>query len=341
MAQLPLRLGVIGVGLVAQVNHLPALKGRRDVEVVAVCDDDAEKARLVAQHFGIPRAIADYEALLRLDEIDAVAICTPNHLHAPMAQAALGYGKHVLCEKPPARNAAEAALMCEAAKKSGKVLMYAMNNRYRADVGVLRGYLERQELGKIFYAKTGWLRRRTERRGPAWYENKRSSGGGVLMDLGVPMLDLALWLLGNPKVLAVTATKYATDPRKDVEDTVAAFLVLEEGASLTLEVSWALLLEKNFPYLNLFGTDGAALLNPFRIHKELGGNLLNVTPALESSRNIYKQSYEQELDHFVRSVTHPGEGARPGATAEEGLQLMRVIDAIYQSAETRREVRLH
>ena len=228
--------------------------------------------------------------------------------------------------------------MADAAKKSGKVLMYAMNNRFRSDVAVLRGYLERQELGRIFYVKTGWLRRRSEVRGPAWYQNKRSAGGGVLMDLGVQMLDLSLWLLGNPKVVSVTATKYATDPRKDVEDTVAAFMVLDDGASLTLEVSWALLLEKNFPYLNLFGTDGAALLNPFRIHKELGGNLLNVTPALESHRNIYKQSYEQELDHFIRCLT---QGERPMASAEEGRELMRVIDAIYQSAEARREVRLH
>lgn len=338
MAKRPIRLGLIGVGVVAQVNHLPALKGRRDVEVVAVCDDDVEKARMVAQHFGIGRAVADYETLLRNEELDAVIIATPNHLHAPMAQAALGYGKHVLCEKPPARNAAEASQIADAAKRSGKVLMYAMNNRFRGDVQVLRGYLERQELGKIFYAKTGWLRRRSEVRGPGWYENKRSSGGGVLMDLGVQMLDLSLWLLGNPQVVSVTASKYVTDPRKDVEDTVAAFLLLEGGASLQLEVSWALLLEKNFPYLNLFGTDGAALLNPFRIHKELNGNLLNVTPALESARNIYKQSYEQELDYFLRCIT---QGERPMASAEEGRELMRIIDAIYQSAEARREVRLH
>ena len=157
------------------------------------------------------------------------------------------------------------------------------------------------------------------------------------MDLGVQMLDLSLWLLGNPKVASVTATKYVTDPREDVEDTVAAFLVLDSGAALTLEVSWALLLEKNFPYLNLFGTHGAALLNPFRVHKELGGNLLDVTPPLES-KNIYKQSYEAELDHFIRCIT---QNERPMGSAEEGLQLMRVIDAIYQSAESRREVLLN
>jgi predicted dehydrogenase len=198
--------------------------------------------------------------------------------------------------------------------------------------------MERREFGQIFYAKTGWLRRRSDRRGPSWYQNKRSAGGGVLMDLGTQMLDLALWLLGNPTVASVTATKYANDPRQEVEDTLAALLVFENGASLSLEVSWALLLEKNFPYLNIFGTHGAALLNPFRIHKELNGNLLNVTPALDSTKNIYKQSYEAELDHFIRCLTL---GEKPIVTADEGVALMKVIDAIYQSAEARREVRLH
>jgi predicted dehydrogenase len=334
----PLRLGVIGVGLVSQINHLPALKKRRDAEVVAICDDDVDKARGVSQKFGMGRVVADWEALLRADDVDAVIIATPNHLHAPMTMAALGYGKHVLCEKPPARNAAEAAQMAEAAQRAGKTLFYAMNNRFRSDVQVLKRYMERREFGQIFYAKTGWLRRRSDRRGPSWYQNKRSAGGGVLMDLGTQMLDLALWLLGNPTVASVTATKYANDPRQEVEDTLAALLVFENGASLSLEVSWALLLEKNFPYLNIFGTHGAALLNPFRIHKELNGNLLNVTPALDSTKNIYKQSYEAELDHFIRCLTL---GEKPIVTADEGVALMKVIDAIYQSAEARREVRLH
>jgi len=334
----PLRLGVIGVGLVSQINHLPALKQRRDVEVVAICDDDVEKARGVSQKFGMGRVTADAEALLRADDVDAVIIATPNHLHAPLTIAALGYGKHVLCEKPPARNAAEATQMAEAARRAGKILFYAMNNRFRSDVQVLRSFTERREFGQIFYAKTGWLRRRTDSRGPSWYQNKKSAGGGVLMDLGSQMLDLAMWLLGNPMVVSVSATKYANDPRQEVEDTLAALLVFENGASLSLEVSWSLLLKENFPYLNIYGTHGAALLKPFRVHKELSGNLLEVTPPLDSTKNIYKQSYEAEMDHFIRCVTL---GEKPIVTPEEGVALMKVIDAIYQSAEARREVRLH
>ena len=332
------RIGLIGVGAIAQVNHLPALARMKDVEIFAVCDDDPEKARVVAERFKVPHAFSDYEKLLRLKEVDAVIISTPNHLHAPMTLAALDYGKHVLCEKPPARNASEAQMMADAAKRSGKTLMYAMNNRFRAEAQILRRFIERRELGDIFYAKTGWLRYRTERGGPEWYTNKRSAGGGVLMDLGVQMLDLSIWLLGNPQVASVTATKYVRDPRQDVEDTLAAMLILESGASLTLEVSWALLLEKNFSYLNLYGTEGAALLHPFRVHREMGGKLKDVTPSLDSARNLYKQSYELELEHFLRCIT---QGERPQASPEEGLQIMRIIDAIYQSAEARREVRLH
>lgn len=338
MATRPIRLGLIGLGQVAQINHLPAIRKRREVSLVAICDDDVAKARELAHRYGVPRAFSDFEELIRVTDLDAVVISTPNHLHAPMTLAALDYGKHVLCEKPPARSAAEAQQMADASRRTGKILMYAMNNRFRSDVQILRRFIEKRELGEIFYAKTGWLRRRGERRGAEWYSNKRSSGGGVLMDLGVQMLDLSLWLMGSPRVVSVTATKYVQDPRRDVEDTLAAMLILEGRASLTVEVSWALLLEKNFAYLNLYGTDGAALLNPFRIHKEMHGNLMNVTPALESDRNNYKVSYERELEHFLHCIAH---GEKPQASGEEGLALMRVIDAIYESADARREVRLH
>lgn len=338
MASQLVRVGLIGAGHIAQISHIPALRKMREAAIVAICDDDVVKARNLAQRIDVPRAFSDFEELLRMPDLDAVVISTPNHLHAPMTIAALDYGKHVLCEKPAARNAAEAQQMADAARRAGKTLMYAMNSRFDSDVQILRRFIEKRDLGEIFYAKTGWLRRRQDRRRAEWYSNKKSSGGGVLMDLGVQMLDLALWLMGNPRVVSVTSTKYAQDTRQDVEDTLAAMLVLEGRACLTLEVSWALLLEKNFPYLNLYGTEGAALLNPLRLHKEMHGNLMNVTPAVESDRNTYKESYEREMEHFLRCITH---GEKPLASAEDGLALMRVIDAIYESADARREVRLH
>jgi predicted dehydrogenase len=334
----PIRFGLIGAGHVAQISHIPAINRLQNATLAAVCDDDIAKAHGLAQRYGVPRAFSDFEELLRVPDVDAVVLSTPNHLHAPMTLAALEYGKHVLCEKPPARSAAEAQQMADAARRSGKTLMYAMNHRFRTDVQMLRRFIEKRELGDIFYAKTGWLRRRGDRHVSEWYTNRRSAGGGALMELGVQMLDLALWLMGNPKVASVTATKYAQDPRREVEDTVAAMIVLEGRSCLTLEVSWALLLEKNFAYLNVYGTEGAALLNPFRLHKEMHGNLMNVTPAIEVDRNDHKVSYERQIEHFLRCVTT---GEKPQASAEEGVDLMRVIDAIYQSADARREIRLH
>ncbi|MDI6809365.1 MAG: Gfo/Idh/MocA family oxidoreductase [Candidatus Eisenbacteria bacterium] len=337
MPKKTVRIGIIGAGAIAQVEHIPALKKLKDVEIVAICDHDEERAQRVAQKFGIERVVEDYEELVRMDDIDGVHICTPNFLHAPMTVAALSYGKNVLCEKPLARNALEAEEMVKAAEKAKKILMPAVNNRFRADSRLLKKFVEKGELGQILYAKTGWLRRPTEWRDSAWHGDKKVSGGGVLMDLGVHMLDLCLWLMGNPGVVSVTASTYSKAGKRDVEDSATCFLRLEGGATVTLEVSWTLLLESNFGYLNLYGRSGVALLNPLRIHKEMHGTLANVTPSVEPTRNIHKQSYEAEIEHFVDCVR---KGETPVSSAKEGLEVMRVVDAIYKSAETKKEVKL-
>jgi len=331
------RIGIIGAGAIAQVEHIPALKKLKDVEILALCDRDEEKAQRVAQKFGIERVVEDYEELVRMDDIDGVHICTPNFLHAPMTVAALSYGKNVLCEKPLARNALEAEEMVKAAEKAKKILMPAVNNRFRADSRLLKKFVEKGELGQILYAKTGWLRRPTEWSGSAWHGDKKVSGGGVLMDLGVHMLDLCLWLMGNPGVVSVSASTYSKAGKRDVEDSATCFLRLEGGATVTLDVSWTLLLESNFGYLNLYGRSGVALLNPLRIHKEMHGTLANVTPSVEPTRNIHKQSYEVEIEHFVDCVR---KGETPVSSGKEGLEVMRVVDAIYKSAETKKEVKL-
>jgi predicted dehydrogenase len=290
----------------------------------------------VAQKFGVERVAYTLDDFLETGEMDAVHICTPNYLHAPMAVAALESGRHVLCEKPLARNATEAEQMLKTAKSKGKNLMCAFNNRFRADAQFIKRVVEKKELGSIFYAKAGWLRRPSAWGSENWMSNKRRSGGGVLMDLGVPMLDLALWFLGNPRVLSVNASAHFSDEEAGVEDLGAAFLRLEGGTTLSLEVSWAILLEKDFPYLNLYGSAGAALLNPLRVHRGMHGNLVNVTPNLDSGRNV-KESYENEIAHFVDSIRR---GTAPSPSAEEALAVMKVMDAIYKSAAQRKEVKV-
>ena len=336
MARKMLRIGLVGVGAAAQINHIPALKKIEDLELVALCDRDPEKVARVAQKFQIPRSYTRLEELLSDEAVQAIDICTPNYLHAPMAMSALEAGKHVLCERPLARSGEEAAAMVKAAKKNDRFLMCAVQHRFRADAQLLRKFVQNGDLGEIFFAKAGWLRQRTEWNSDEWRRLRRESGGGVVLDLGFQMLDQALWILGAPKVEAVTASVHRLK-RGEVEDSATAFLRLATGATLLLEFTWGLLLERDFAYLNLFGTGGAALLNPLRVHRGMHGSLVEVTPAMPPSSNQYKQSIEAEIAHFADALR---KGERPIGHAEELLPVMELMDAIYRSAEQGKEVRL-
>ena len=336
MARQNLRIGLIGVGGTAQVNHIPALMKVEGLELVALVDRDPEKAQRVAQKFGIPRWGGRVEELLDLEDLDAVDICTPNFLHAPMAIAALEAGKHVLCERPLARSADEAAGMLKAAKKADRILMCAVQHRFRPDAQLLRKFVEKGDLGDIFLAKAGWLRQKAEWDSDEWRRMKRESGGGVVLDLGFHMLDLALWVLGQPKVESVTASVHRSR-KGEVEDSATAFFRLEGGSALTLELTWGLLMEKDFAFLNLFGAGGAALLNPFRVHKGMHGTLVNVTPALETSKNQYRQSMEAQVAHFADCLRS---GKKPMGSADEIHRVMELMDAVYKSADTGREVKV-
>ncbi len=336
MARKTLRIGLVGVGAAAQINHIPALKKTEDVELAWLCDRDPEKVQRVAQKFGIPNQSNRLDDLLADDALDAIDICTPNFLHAPMTLAALEAGKHVLCERPLARSSTEAAQMVKAAKKADRMLMCAVQHRFRPDAQLLKKFVDKGDLGEVFLAKAGWLRQRTQWDSEEWRGRMKESGGGVVLDLGFQMLDLALWVLGSPKVESVTAGLHRAK-KGEVEDSATAFLRLETGATLTLELTWGLLMEKDFAYLNLFGSGGAALLNPLRLHKGMHGTLVNVTPTVDTSRNAYKQSIEAQIDHFLDALR---KGGKPMGHADEILPVMELMDAIYRSAEQGKEVRL-
>jgi len=276
------------------------------------------------------------EDLFDMEDLDAIDICTPNYLHAPMAVAALEAGKHVFCERPLARSSDEAAAMTKAAKKADRVLACAVQHRFRPDAQLLRRFVEKGDLGDIFLAKAGWLRLKTAWDSDEWRRTKRESGGGVVLDLGFQMLDLSLWVLGQPKVTSVTAAVHR-NRKGEVEDSATAFFRLESGASLTLELTWGLLMEKDFAYLNLFGSGGAALLNPFRVHKGMHGTLVNVTPTFETSRNQYRQSMEAQAQDFVDTLRS---GRKPMGSVDEVLGVMELLDAIYRSAEQGKEVKV-
>jgi len=336
VARKVLRIGLIGVGAAAQINHIPAWKKLEGVELVGLCDRDPEKASRVAQKFGVPKVYPRVDDLLAEDDIDAVDICTPNYLHAPIGTAALESGKHVLCERPLARSAAEAQSMQKAAKKAECTLMCCVQHRFRADAQLLRKFVDKGDLGSVVLAKAGWLRQRAEWDSDEWRAQKRESGGGVVLDLGFQMLDLSLWVLGGPKVTSVTASVHRSK-RGDVEDSATALLRLDSGSALTLELTWGLLMEKDFAYLNLFGSGGAALLNPFRIHRGMHGALVNVTPTMDSLRNQYKASIDAQLAHFAEVLR---KGVKPMGHADEIVPVMELLDAIYRSADQGKEVRV-
>lgn len=333
-----LSIGVIGTGAIAQVTHIPLWKKISEVELLAVCDINKTKAQWVADRFKIPHVFDDMDDLFKMEQIEAVDICTPTQSHMPIAISALSSGKHVLVEKPMARNYEESKKMVSFANKYDRKLMVAMNVRFRQDATTLNSFTQGGELGEIFYIKAGWLRRGEKLVNRTWFVEKEISGGGVFMDLGIQMLDVGLWLMGNLKAESVKATTYNKITQLKVEDSAAAFIQLINGATLTVEVSWTLLSEEDFFYTNLFGTRGTAFLNPLRIHKELHGNLVNVTPTKEESpKNLYKKSYQNELLHFVNCLMKEKPLTSSG---EENLERMRIVDAIYESAKSGHEVKL-
>jgi len=327
------KLGVVGLGWVAQVIHLPILMKLADAEIVAVCDREKGRARLVAEKFGLKHLYTDLHQMLETEELSAIIVCTSTDAHKETTLAALEAGKDVLVEKPIARRYAEAAEMAEAAKRAKRKLMVGMNHRFRADTMILKSFLEAKELGKIFYVKTGWLRKKSSDSG--WLTQKQKSGGGVFLDLGIPLLDMAFWMMGYPDVKRVSAAHFSVTT-KDVEDTSIVSLTMKSGGAINIEVSWSLCLDDDVYYCQLFGTEGTASLSPLRINKELHGSLVNLAPAkMESPQLLFRRSYENELKHFLGAVrnVHP-----VISTADEAVHRMRIVDAIYKSARTGKEV---
>lgn len=328
------RIGLLGVGAIAQVVHLPILSELPRVRIQAVCDADRPKAAAIADRFGVPRVFDRDEEVFASDEVDGVVICSPSHLHESQSIAALEAGKHVLVEKPLALGPVAAERVVAAAERSETTLMVAMNNRYRPDAQALKPFARGGELGDIFLIKAGWLNRKMRVARPTWRHRRETAGGGALMDLGVQILDLVLWLLDYPRIERVVAQMHPGE-RMDVEDTAVVQLEREGGGIISLETSWSLAAERDQHYVQLLGTRGAASLSPLSVHKELEQGLVDVTPPLPPGRsNMYTMSYRQQLNHFVEMAR----GAHHRELPREQVQLMSWIDLAYRSVERRIEL---
>jgi predicted dehydrogenase len=295
----------------------------------------------------VPWRTGDYHELLGSPDIDAVVVALPNSLHMPVSVDALRAGKHVLCEKPMARDAEEAERMLLASRESGRLLMIHFNTRFTPPAMALHRYVEAGELGRIYHARTWWHRNRGIPGLGGWFTSKVTAGGGPLIDLGVHRLDLALWLMDYPKAVAVSGATYDFLGRElaereqlsfSVEDMASGFVRFEDGSSLVLEASWAGNGEQAEEMLTqVYGTRAGLLHRntqgyeyEARVFREEHGSFVSVAPQLLAD------DFDSPQEHFARCIL---EGRQPIATGEQGLEVMRILDALYLSAAEQREVR--
>jgi len=364
MAKDKLTVGIIGTGMIATAGHMPAWRDLPDdVEIVAVADVLADRAKLIAEREGVPHAYGDWQKMLADRDLDVVSICTPNAYHKEQAVAALAAGAHVLCEKPVATSCDDAAAMFDAAEAAGRTLLVGQSSRFRNRSLAAKEVIDAGRLGEIYFAETYYLRRRGV---PKWgqFHVKAHSGGGPIYDLGVHAIDLLYWLMGSPAVQAVSGATYTKlanrdehlktsladsgaflgvlTPRPynfhdyDVEDMAAGFVRLAGGVTVAFKTSWAANVPKNHGATMLLGTDGGLVLEPLTLVTNMGSYQANVELSVPDDEHGPFSGHWGETAHLVRVVRGEEE---PLVTRTEVLNVMRTLDALYQSAAEGREIR--
>jgi predicted dehydrogenase len=348
-----IKVGMIGAGGIAN-DHCKNINAYPDAKVVAVADLSQERREELKKNYSMERAYEKWEDLVKDPGIDAVAIALPNSLHAPVSLAALDNGKHVLLDKPFALNLKEAQEVADMAKKKKKVLMLGMNQRFRQDAQTLRTIVERGELGEIYHTKTYWYRRMGSPKFGTWFVNKKLSGGGCLLDIGVHFLDLSLYLTDNWEPVSVFGQVYSKlGPRGigeggwgksdrdskiafDVEDFATSLIRFKNGATLELNISW--ILHQATPDRNnveLFGTEAGASLAPTKIFRMAAkpGEYEVVEPQNVKIAHKYTNRQANWLDAIIGKD-------KPLCTIPQALTVQKILDAIYASSESGKEVRL-
>ena len=332
-----MNIGIIGTGGIATTAHIPQYIAA-GANIVAVMNRTRARGEAAARQFGIERVYETVEEMLQNESLDAVSVCTPNALHKDQVLAALAAGCHVLCEKPPGISAREASEMREAAERAKRTLHYGFHYRHRADTVLLKRMIEAGELGQIYAATAIALRRRGI---PGWgvFTDKELQGGGALLDHGVHMLDLALYLMGYPKPVDVmghigqylgmrpgVGLMGTWDAETfSVEDTARAMVKFENGASLMFDGSFmANVGPRDTMRVELRGTEGGATLFPLHLHTEAHGALFDQTPAhLE-----HVDPYAVQIQAFLEACRHEPTYEQ----ADQAVILHSIIDRIYEQA---------
>jgi predicted dehydrogenase len=343
-------VAVIGAGAIGQ-DHLASFKLHPAARVAAIAEVSPERGREAAERFGIPELVTDYRTLLRRDDIDVVSVALPNYLHAKVALDALRAGKHVMVDKPMATNARDAARLVAEARKQGVLLMVGQNLRFSLETQTAKRIVDRGTLGEVYHAKTSWTRRAGIPRIGSWFTQKRFAGGGCTYDIGVHALDRCLSLMGEFDAAAVSGQTYAKfgprglgngawgkgeiDPRApfDVDDLSVALIKLKSGRTVLLEACWAAhgpLADSNST--QLFGTDAGLSLPPLQIFRQ--------TPAGYSSESVNLLPPRVDTNRMVHFIDCLTGKAEPYVKPDESLAVQKILDAIYVSASTGREVRI-
>ncbi|WP_054027789.1 Gfo/Idh/MocA family protein [Bacillus sp. FJAT-28004] len=348
-----IRIGIIGAGNIGNVHAGEFSKLGEECIITAITDLDLTRAEKIAKQYGIEHVVASNEELIRRADIDAVIIGVPNQFHAPLAVQALEAGKHVLIEKPMGINSDAARQILRASEAADRVVMVAHQMRWESVAMQIKEQIERGELGKIYTAKTGWFRRKGIPGWGTWFTQMDQSGGGPLIDIGVHMLDLALYLMGNPKPVSVYGSTYAEfgpnrkgigtwgtpdwDGTYDVEDLATALIKMEDGSTLSLEVSWAVHMDTdNSPFIHVMGSEGGAS------YRGAEGKLLTekfdrpIESVLRKSDNDEGERARLSR-HFLACIR---EGKQPISSVLTGFTNNLVLDAIYESSRTGNEVKL-
>jgi len=324
-----IRVGIIGLGIGRW--HIESYLAIPEAKVSAICDIDEEKLKSITIKYGIMKAYSSYEELCQSDEVDAVSISVPNHLHAPIAIYALEHGKHVLCENPLSTTSADAERILEVSNSFPNLkAMVAMRFRFNRDAISIKNAIENGEMGDIYYGFISYLKQ-SGKITEDWHTKKKLSGGGTLIDHGLHLLDLVWWIMGCPKPVEAFGSTYtqANLLESDVEDLATGIVKFDNGATITFESAWNALIHDGTMAMRLFGTKGNAALWPFRI-------------LLEDSRQITSRTADQagiapenQFRHFIRCIIN---NKNPTPSVEQGMILLRMLDAIYRSARERQVI---
>jgi predicted dehydrogenase len=347
-----LNVGVVGLGIGRW--HASQYDEYGRCNLVAACDQNAHLRSITAEKHNLPadQCYDDYRKMFadaKRIGLDAISIALPNKLHAPVAIAALKAGLHVLCEKPMATSTAEARRMLAAAKAARKTLMINFSSRFEWESMAIKRAVEAGELGDIYFARSIWHRRRGIPIWSEWFYTRELSGGGPIIDLGVHRLDLAMWLMGNPKPVTVSGSTFAVfgpeiarkqGKKYDVEDLGCAMIRFDNGAALILEASWAANIELDDEIATqLYGSKAGVIYRKLPdpaetevvVFGEANGSMRN--SRLAKPIGATPSSFQEFVDACL-------DGREPIATAEHGLNVQLILDATYKSAATGREVRI-